>query len=171
MTDAISPGDHIESRCTRCHDITGHVVIVLIDNEISKVECRACGSIHKYYPLKTSNKKRKDTNGYFVRSKEHGITTGDTIQTSSQGLPAKKTQSKSRKSIEGNIRRWQEAINSSFGMPKLYSMMSQFDLGDIIEHPKFGKGIVQELVPPDKIQVLFEDGFKLLKSVLNSIKE
>ncbi len=44
------PGDRIEARCTRCNDITGHVVVALVGGQIVKVECKACGSVHKYYP-------------------------------------------------------------------------------------------------------------------------
>ena len=50
MAGLPGPGDRIEARCTRCNDITGHVIVALVGGEIVKVECRACGSVHKYYP-------------------------------------------------------------------------------------------------------------------------
>ncbi|WP_300848037.1 hypothetical protein, partial [uncultured Bilophila sp.] len=49
----LGPGDRIEARCTRCNDVTGHVIVALVGGEIVKVECRACGSVHKYYPPAT----------------------------------------------------------------------------------------------------------------------
>ena len=48
MAGLPGPGDRIEARCTRCNDITGHVIVALVGGEIVKVECRACGSVHKY---------------------------------------------------------------------------------------------------------------------------
>lgn len=50
MVGLLGPGDRIEARCTRCNDITGHVIVALVGEEIVKVECRACGSVHKYCP-------------------------------------------------------------------------------------------------------------------------
>ena len=41
-------GQIIEARCSRCKDITGHVVMACLDGMPVKVECRACGSVHKY---------------------------------------------------------------------------------------------------------------------------
>lgn len=37
-------------------------------------------------------------------------------------------------------------------------MHESFAVGDVIDHPKFGNGVVQELLPPDKMQILFRDG-------------
>ena len=42
MAGLPGPGDRIEARCTRCNDITGHVIVALVGGEIVKVECRAC---------------------------------------------------------------------------------------------------------------------------------
>ena len=41
-------GQIIEARCSRCRDVTGHVVMACLDGMPIKVECRACGSVHKY---------------------------------------------------------------------------------------------------------------------------
>ena len=40
----------VTEMCIRDSDITGHVIVALVGGEIVKVECRACGSVHKYYP-------------------------------------------------------------------------------------------------------------------------
>lgn len=45
-----SVGQRIEARCTRCKDLTGHIVVSMLNGEIAKVECCACSSVHKYYP-------------------------------------------------------------------------------------------------------------------------
>ena len=43
MAGLPGPGDRIEARCTRCNDITGHVIVALVGGEIVKVEFRRKG--------------------------------------------------------------------------------------------------------------------------------
>lgn len=45
---------------------------------------------------------------------------------------------------------------------KTYSMATTFSEGDVINHPKFGLGSVLTIIPPNKIEVRFEEGTKLL---------
>ncbi|MDR1360353.1 MAG: hypothetical protein LBJ82_05150, partial [Deltaproteobacteria bacterium] len=45
---AVQPGDHLLARCRRCNDVTGHIATLVLDGVVSRVECKACGSIHKY---------------------------------------------------------------------------------------------------------------------------
>jgi hypothetical protein len=45
---------------------------------------------------------------------------------------------------------------------KSYSMQSNFSEGDVINHPKFGLGSVQTSMPPNKIEVRFQEGTKIL---------
>lgn len=61
MAGLPGPGDRIEARCTRCNDITGHVIVALVGGEIVKVECRACGSVLKYYPPATPKEAKGKT--------------------------------------------------------------------------------------------------------------
>lgn len=165
MADAIALGDHIESKCTRCHDVTGHIVILMINDEITKVECRACGSIHKYYPTvieKSNLKKIKESNSGSKKVQKEPTKSVNVVP---------KANSKKAKSQKVNKelteQQWQEAINTSYGVRKPYTMTVNLSLGDIIEHPKFGDGVVQELFPPDKAEILFREGIKLLKCSTN----
>jgi len=43
-----------------------------------------------------------------------------------------------------------------------YQMSTCFTEGDLISHPKFGLGCVETIKPPNKIEVRFEEGKKLL---------
>ena len=43
-----------------------------------------------------------------------------------------------------------------------YDMNSMFSAGDVIRHPKFGLGAVETTFPPNKIEVRFQEGKKLL---------
>lgn len=45
---------------------------------------------------------------------------------------------------------------------KSYDMNNSFSAGDVINHPKFGLGAVESAMPPNKIEVRFQEGKKLL---------
>ena len=44
-----------------------------------------------------------------------------------------------------------------------YSMTSAYKVNALISHPQFGIGVVQRVVGPQKIEVLFEDGRKTMR--------
>jgi len=44
-----------------------------------------------------------------------------------------------------------------------YSMSSSYKVNALINHPVFGLGVVQHVVGPQKIEVLFEDGKKMMR--------
>ena len=58
---------------------------------------------------------------------------------------------------------WKAKIHSGSKTPKSYSMDGIYKTDDIIQHQQFGLGLARELVPPDKIQIFFDDGTRLMK--------
>lgn len=44
-----------------------------------------------------------------------------------------------------------------------YSMDATYKVNALINHPRFGLGVVQRVVGPQKIEVLFEDGRKMMR--------
>lgn len=57
---------------------------------------------------------------------------------------------------------WKQAVEMAKGESKAYAMDGEFDAGDLIEHPTFGKGVVEQIVDGKKIRTLFETGHKML---------
>jgi len=45
---------------------------------------------------------------------------------------------------------------------KAYDMNHNYSAGDVISHPKFGPGLVETSLPPNKIEVRFQEGKKML---------
>jgi hypothetical protein len=45
---------------------------------------------------------------------------------------------------------------------KAYSPSDQYETGDVLEHPKFGRGVTTAVKDATKIEVLFESGSKTL---------
>ncbi|HET8676486.1 MAG TPA: hypothetical protein VFO63_11900, partial [Blastocatellia bacterium] len=53
---------------------------------------------------------------------------------------------------------------------KSYNMDSSFSAGDVINHPKFGLGSVESSPGPNKIEVRFQEGKKMLVHNLKSMR-
>lgn len=67
-----------------------------------------------------------------------------------------------RKEVVPVQRNWKESVSGAEGTLKAYSTDKTFKEGELIDHPSFGKGIVEKLLPGNKMHTLFEDGVKLL---------
>ena len=144
-------GDIVESSCRKCNDRTGHTIVSIVEGEIAKVECRGCGSVHKHRPAKK--------------------TQGSTSSSASSASKPKKSSSKSKKSasakeaeVEQAYQEWSNKMESRDSSEAIaYSMDTQFQTNDLIDHASFGLGIVQRTIPPNKMDVLFEGGEKRLR--------
>lgn len=166
---SVVPGDTIEARCTRCNDITGHVVVVVVEGDILKVECRACGSLHKYYPPATPKKTAVRKEVCRVKPGEDRKRAVDSATVASKPRPASSTRTakpKVRKDAVDVEEVWQKSLNLNAATPRPFAMDATFATGDIMDHSVFGLGVVQEAEPPNKVSVLFRDGVKMLRCVV-----
>ncbi len=148
------PGDSVEAQCGKCKGVTRHAVVVVERGEAMQVQCTFCGSRHKFKP--------KDSAG-------------------NQAARARKTASGPKKATGGKkatkaaqasaaiLREWEDAVAAADPtQAKPYSMNSAFEEGDLVDHKKFGMGIVSQVIVPDKMEILFRDGIKLLRCNLQS---
>lgn len=161
MATSQGPGDRIESRCTRCNDITGHVIVALVGGAIVKVECLACKSVHKYYPPVTEKAVREKKTVCRVKPGEDRKGAVSASRPMSKAMETK-TALKARKVAEDLEQSWQRSLNLTSAAPKPYAMDGVFAKGDVVDHSIFGQGIVQS-VQNDRMQLMFRDGVKLLK--------
>lgn len=167
---SVIPGDTIEARCTRCNDITGHVVVVVVGGEILKVECRACGSLHKYYPPAAQKKSASRKDVCRVKPGEDRKRAVDSVATpstrSGSAAGPKAVKPKIRKDAQDLEEAWQRSLNLNASSPRPYAMDATFTTGEVMEHSVFGLGVVQEVEPPNKVSVLFRDGVKMLRCLV-----
>lgn len=125
-------GSEVEAFCPKCKTDTAHVVIHKYEDEIRRVQCNPCGDIHPF-------------------RKPRGELEEETIEpatTKKRTIKAKPT--------------WEQAMAKTKREPKLYIVSEQYREGDVISHPKFGLGFVSEEIPPQKIEVTFEDEPRIL---------
>ena len=136
----LSAGDIIESGCTRCRTVMNHTIVAMVGEKVVRVQCNTCNGIHNYKP--------------------------STEKTAAKNATPRKSAAprKSRKDPAAADREeWQTlypTMNSEQAIA--YEMTGKFKLKDLVEHPVFGLGIVKSVVP-NKVEVLFQEGKKLLR--------
>jgi len=128
-------GGDVDAWCTRCKMMLAHTIVAKVGDVPVKVECNTCGSVHKYRP------------------KPPG--------TSRTG---KEVARQARQTMEP-AESWRNLLEARYiaGVkPVRYSVSTDLNKGDLVEHPKFGTGVVIAKHGIDKVEVRFEDDIRLL---------
>lgn len=134
----IQVGDEIEAMCGTCKDATVHVVEVIKEDKVTKVMCKSCLNSHRYRRPVAAGEKPA------IKAK---------TQKASNKAPAKTKEQ----------RKWSRVMAKVEGeKPLNYDMSDEYKENDVIDHSKFGVGVVSEVIDPTKMSVVFEDGEKTL---------
>jgi len=127
-----SAGKEVLSYCSKCKLALSHVIVAMKDaGTIGKVTCKTCKATHAYKDPATKAKKVKSS-----------------------------TAKKSKKAVNVNDL-WMSEIAKSDGKSRPYTIKESFEAGELIDHKKFGPGVVQALID-GKIEVLFQHEIKIL---------
>ena len=170
-------GQIIEARCSRCRDVTGQLVMACLDGMPIKVECRACGSVHKYSAPAAAPRPKSETTVRVKAGRDRSEAVDATVKAEKaveriamQAAEKKaaaprvtRAEKASQLKLEENEQRWNQAMASIVAQPVPYNMNGKFPVRTLVEHPVFGVGAVLELLPPDKMDVLFREGVKRLR--------
>jgi hypothetical protein len=118
-----------------------HIIVAMKGDRIAKVQCLTCKKEHVYRaPKGAAEPQPKAT----ARSKK-AADAGD---------------EEMNHSIEVE---WEKLMAAHREVPvKSYTMKGQFNLGDKLNHPTFGDGIVGKLIYPNKLEVIFRTDVKVL---------
>jgi hypothetical protein len=137
LYDAPRVGGDVLSFCSKCKMELAHVVVAMVGKTPIKVQCKTC----------------KGTHGY---RKVGGASTGRSTSTRSAGAAKPKLPAKSSA-------RWEERLSQTHGKdPVPYDARKAFAQGDVVNHPNFGVGVIEEVKLNGKILVLFREGEKVL---------
>ncbi|HQB39482.1 MAG TPA: hypothetical protein PL053_09445 [Deltaproteobacteria bacterium] len=143
----LNAGDIIEARCTRCRAVLNHCIVAMVGDKVVRVECNTCGGIHNYYPPPSAKSEKT--------SKSASTTSAG--KSSAPRAPKKDAAAAEREE-------WVAQVSGRESSAALaYSMTSRYKKGELVRHPVFGLGIVKQIIVPNKMQVLFQDGCKLLR--------
>ena len=137
MSNDYSVRGNVDGWCTKCKLLLAHTIIAMANNMPVKVKCNTCNSSHKFRP------------------KQSGI---------SKPRAAKpKSSARKVKTQEANYNDYMSRLTDyDLTRVKIYSMDGSYKKDEIIEHFKFGVGIVLSLIPTNKIEMLFKDGPRVL---------
>lgn len=134
-------GGDILSYCARCDIELAHVVVSMVDRRPAKVICKTCRSEHKH---RLSSSTRKP------------VSTAKSAYTQAHGVRASKSQITVAELWEKRISEHKTAS------PLPYTFQTTYCVGDLIKHPNFGVGHVEEVKRNGKITVLFRNEEKVL---------
>jgi len=139
----LSAGDYVEAFCTRCRTVLNHTIVAMVGERVVRVECNTCRGVHNYMREKTA------------------------------AVPAPRTPNRKSSSVSGKAGKepgraereeWDSLRAAMEGKTvQAYDMDGKYQTNDLVEHAVFGLGIVQFLVGPNKMKVLFQSGKKLLR--------
>ncbi|HRC55839.1 MAG TPA: hypothetical protein PKU97_07940, partial [Kofleriaceae bacterium] len=129
--DADEVGGEIEAYCPspRCKADTTHTIISMYEDEVRRVQCVVCGEVHAY------RKPRGD-------GEEAG-----------EAAKAKRPERKVK--WEDGLAR---ATDTDLSNCRPYSIRDTYEEGDVVSHPVFDIGFVTELLPDNKVAVIFREG-------------
>ena len=143
MNTRLSAGSIVEARCTRCREVMNHTIVAMVGEKIVRVECNTCHGVHAYHPVKPAKEP------VAAKPPQRKATAPRTSKTDPAAAAAAE---------------WaalQSGIDSAQAVP--YDMNRIYRVNNLLFHPNFGLGIVQRVLPPNKIEVLFQGGKKLLR--------
>ena len=128
-------GRDIDCRCNRCKAELGHTILAMVQAQPARVRCNTCGSEHNYRLSKSA---------------------ATTRRRATTAKPARKSDSQLQR--ERFERRLAELDR---GDAVTYSPRLRAQAGQLINHPKFGYGVIDEVLGT-KAMISFEDGQKTL---------
>ncbi len=126
----------IDGRCSGCKEVTRHIILSSQEEKPKQVECSQCHDQHRYKAPPPSKEERARVAAEKMRIKRQ----------------------------DEERERWAEMRPGMIeAKAKDYSMDGLFKKRDLISHPVFGLGLVEKKAGPRKIEVLFEDGCRVMR--------
>ena len=127
--------EDIVAYCTSCKLDLAHVIVAPDGEKVKKVLCKTCNKEHVYKAPKEGK----------VPSKK------------------KKTAANSKKKTISPLEQWERAMEQAKDAPiRVYAQDGSFREGEKVDHRSFGQGLITKLIQPNKMEVIFEEGAKLM---------
>ena len=135
-------GDEVEAKCLpACGKglCLTHTIVAMVGDKVARVKCNTCEKEHSYRP--------PDSPSEATAAKRRA--------------ERKKAQAESTRPLTGeDYDRLSRQVDLT--QAEKYSMKMDLDLNKVVQHPKFGVGIVVELREGGKANVVFPDGGRTL---------
>ncbi len=126
-------GSDVEAFCPKCKADTTHVVISKYEDEIRRVQCNPCGDVHSF--RKPRGEAEDDV--------------PEPVAARKRAMMKKLT--------------WEEFFAKHGEKDaKAYEFRECYRENHIVQHPKFGKGFISEVVSESKVEITFADARRIL---------
>lgn len=160
---AFKVGEDIDAWCTKCREDTIHVVVALKPGNAGpkRVECKSCHGQHMYHAPKLPSRSAPQTQPAVV-NRSAAARNPPPPKPPKAPRPAAAPAAAPLAGVREWSRRMEELASRADLEIRPYSMRDRFAPGDPVSHPKFGKGIVVEVLEAKKCAILFEEGRKVL---------
>ncbi len=134
-------GKDIDAFCTKCKMLLNHVVVSELRGSVSKVQCRTCGSVHKY------------------RGGDKKVTTEKRERTTRTTKAKSSRENQASAEIQA---RWQKKKDTVPADPVIidYRIGGDYRASDIVRHATFGLGFVERVLNKTRVEILFQTGLK-----------
>ncbi len=139
MAEELKVGGELDAWCTTCRLMKWHTIVALVDGKPAKVECQGCGKQHQYraQPPGAGEKGEKAPKTPRARA----------ARAASPAVPA----------VD-----YETLLAGRAGEARVYSPNETYALNDVVRHPSFDVGVVTATPAPQKIEITFRDGKKIL---------
>lgn len=122
------------------------VIVAMKGDQVVRVSCKTCKKDRNYRPPRNQT--------------EPGIAPAQKTSARSTSGSSSKKESKESVPLEAYHRK---LLQENLGKPERpYLATELFKENDVLKHPLFGPGIVIKVIPPKKIEVVFERDIKTL---------
>jgi hypothetical protein len=126
-----------------------HRVVAMVQGTAKRVLCLTCNKQHNYRAPKAegSSPSRSDREE----------------SSASSSRSSKKPAAAKASSATNSAKEWMQNVANKDSTDFLpYSIHRTFEVGQLVNHPKFGEGYVKEALTAQKLCVLFRDGPRTL---------
>ncbi len=127
--------EDIDAWCIKCKMFLNHVIMTMKEIRPHRVKCKTCRDVHAFRLVAPGTPKAK-----------------------AEKAPKKASAARTRRINDFETRI--EGRDTSKAIP--YTMKGKFNPDDLIDHKKFGLGLVVRKVDPTKMEVSFSEGLKVL---------
>lgn len=126
-TGGLTVGGEIDAWCGKCGETTNHHIVALVGNEPKQVLCQVCNSRHAF---RTTAARRSSAEGAAANVSESRPRSGQDAEA------AKKA---------AQLRELAQEVNAAAEV-KSFDPKQRYKAGDIIAHPEFGRGKIENVL-------------------------
>src|SRR6185312_7884615 len=141
-----------------------HRIVAMVGPKPARVECETCHSQHNW-----RERAPGDALGSRPASGAPGREARAVGSSTGSGPRAPRVSHVTRLEQERRDREqsWEKAVTGKLiGDFVKYNVKAQFKVGDLVKHPKFGDGVVTQVIDKNKVEILFRDEPRRLAQAL-----